>query len=213
MELDAKYLITISGKSLSGKTTLGRLLEATGDFEEVKSHTTRPPRVGEAYGKDYYFVNDATFDTLEATNSLLGGTKIGDYRYGTAYETLERAIMLDKVPFAVTDPEGPKFMAPWCEDHDTTLIAIWRHVDRKRQFERWFKRTMEHPEGLNDSVERLIGMIDREPIWFDEWDWDMILMQQGREHARDMVNEVRLAAGLQPMSPEWKIPEGIFKEK
>lgn len=210
--MDAKYLITISGNSLSGKTTLGRLLEATGDFTEVKSHTTRPPRPGEKYGEDYYFVSEAAFDVMECCNELIGGTKVGDYRYGTAYSVLEKAIAGDKIPFAITDPNGPRFLKPWCGDNDVTLIAVWRHVDRYTQLHRWYQRTIENPGGLDDSIHRLVGMIDREPVWYDQWSWDEVLVQQTRWQAIDAINQVRLAVGLEPLPTTWEIPQGIFKE-
>jgi guanylate kinase len=212
MELDAKYLITISGKSLSGKTTLGRLLEATGDFVEVKSHTTRLPRPGEVYGDDYYFVSEAAFDVMEVCNELVGTTRIGDYRYGTSYSVLERAVASNKVPFAITDPEGPRFLKPWCDDSGITLVAIWRHVDQRSQYHRWFKRTIEDDRNIDDSIERLVGIVDKEPIWVDQWNWDLILPQQTQWEAVETVNAVRDAVGLQPMLPEWEIPQGIFKE-
>lgn len=210
--MDAKYLITISGPSLSGKTTLGRLLEATGDFVEVKSHTTRPPRPGEKYGEDYYFVSEAAFDVMEVCHELIGGTKVGDYRYGTAYSVLERAVKGDKIPFAVTDPQGPRFLHPWCEDNDVTLVACWRHVDTEVQLRRWYDRTSEDPDSLNDSIARLTGIIDREPLWFEEWPWDEILVQQGRSQVIDAINQIRLAVGLEPLPTTWEIPQGIFQE-
>lgn len=210
--MDAKYLITISGPSLSGKTTLGRLLEATGDFEEVKSHTTRPPRPGEEYGKDYYFVSEAAFDAMEVSDDMIGGTEVGGYRYGTAYAVLERAVKGDKIPFAITDPQGPRFLYPWCKDNDTTLVAVWRHVDRRTQLHRWYQRASEHPEGIQDSIERLVGIIDREPIWFEQWAWDEILWQQTRWQVVEAINQVRAAVGLEPIPEDWQIPQGIFKE-
>lgn len=207
--MDTKYLLTISGKSLSGKTTLGRLLESTGDFQEIVSHTTRPRRPGENYGADYYFVTDDAFSCMMVNYELIGGTMVDGYMYGTSYRELERVTASDKIPFAVTDPEGPKFMKPWCEDNDVTLIALWRHVDKPSQFRRWYKRTREDESKLDTSIDRLVGMVDREPIWYDQWDWDLILTEQD-----DMVlllNQVREAVGLDPLPAEWKAPENILQ--
>lgn len=48
------------------------------------SATTRPPRPGEREGRDYFFVSEAAFDELIATDGLLEWAQVhGSARYGT----------------------------------------------------------------------------------------------------------------------------------
>ena len=52
------------------------------------SVTTRPPRPGEADGREYHFVGDADFDRMVAGGELLEWAAFAGYRYGTPREPL-----------------------------------------------------------------------------------------------------------------------------
>jgi guanylate kinase len=77
-------MFVLSSPSGAGKTTLSRLL-----IERVKglslsvSATTRPMRPGEVDGRDYEFVDDATFAAMVKHNDLLEWAVVFDNRYGT----------------------------------------------------------------------------------------------------------------------------------
>ena len=60
-----KQIVTLTGPSLSGKTTLMRRLQSLGGFKEIISHTTRPIRAKEANGVDYHFVTEQEFDSID----------------------------------------------------------------------------------------------------------------------------------------------------
>lgn len=60
------------------------------------SVTTRPPRPGEQDGVHYFFVDDAKFDELIATDQLLEWAVVhGRHRYGTPRAAVEE--ILDRV--------------------------------------------------------------------------------------------------------------------
>ena len=75
----------ISGPSGVGKGTIVRALASAHPEVWVSiSATTRPARPGEVDGRDYFFVSDATFDELVATDGLLEWAQgHGTARYGT----------------------------------------------------------------------------------------------------------------------------------
>jgi len=54
-------MIVLVGKTCSGKNALKKVLTEKYDFESVVTVTSRPPRVGEVDGKDYYFVTKDEF--------------------------------------------------------------------------------------------------------------------------------------------------------
>ena len=57
------------------------------------SATTRAPRPGEVEGEHYYFVDDAEFDRLFATDALLEWATVHNrHRYGTPREPIERVL-------------------------------------------------------------------------------------------------------------------------
>ncbi|EAQ34737.1 guanylate kinase [Nitrobacter sp. Nb-311A] len=86
-------MFVLSSPSGAGKTTLSRLL-----IERVKglslsvSATTRPMRPGEVDGRDYKFVDGATFATMVKHNDLLEWAVVFDNRYGTPRAPVEAAL-------------------------------------------------------------------------------------------------------------------------
>jgi len=89
-------IFIISGPSGSGKTTLltrliqdkiiGKLLAKS------CSVTTRPKRLGERQGKDYFFVTPDEFKRLLKAKKILEWTRYLGYYYGTPKEPVENRI-------------------------------------------------------------------------------------------------------------------------
>lgn len=79
-------LILISGPSGSGKGTVcSRLIETYPemDFKLSVSATTRPPRPGEAHGRNYFFMSREQFEKLVEEGGFLEWATIYGYLYGT----------------------------------------------------------------------------------------------------------------------------------
>jgi guanylate kinase len=82
-------LFILSAPSGAGKTTLIQNL-TTGRFADLGelafavSHTTRQPRQGEANGRDYHFVDHATFLGMIEADAFLEWAKVHDNYYGTS---------------------------------------------------------------------------------------------------------------------------------
>ena len=65
-------MFVLSSPSGAGKTTLSRLLiKRMPGLRMSVSATTRPMRPGEVNGKDYSFVDKATFDAMVKADELL----------------------------------------------------------------------------------------------------------------------------------------------
>src|SRR5690348_12463423 len=86
-------MFVLSSPSGAGKTTLSRLL-----IERIKglslsvSATTRPMRPGEVDGRDYAFVDKATFEAMVKRDELLEWATVFDNRYGTPRAPVEAAL-------------------------------------------------------------------------------------------------------------------------
>lgn len=78
-------LYIISAPSGGGKTSLVNALLANLDNLTVSiSHTTRAPRVGETEGKNYFFVDEATFLQHQSAGIFLEHAKVFNNWYGTS---------------------------------------------------------------------------------------------------------------------------------
>lgn len=86
-------MFVLSSPSGAGKTTLSRLLiERVEGLSLSVSATTRPMRPGEVDGRDYKFVDDATFAAMVKQNDLLESAVVFDNRYGTPRAPVDAAL-------------------------------------------------------------------------------------------------------------------------
>jgi len=120
-------LFILSAPSGAGKTTLIQNL-MTGRFSDIGglafsvSHTTRQPRQGELDGRDYHFVDHATFLGMIEGDAFLEWAKVHDNYYGTArdevFPRLERGIdvLLD------IDVQGAEQVVSRCPDAHSVFV-------------------------------------------------------------------------------------------
>jgi guanylate kinase len=77
-------VFVITGPSGVGKGTLiAKLLEAIPELELSVSATTRPPRPGEADGREYHFLSAGEFEHRVAEGDFLEHATYSGNRYGT----------------------------------------------------------------------------------------------------------------------------------
>ena len=78
-------LFVITAPSGAGKTSLiDALLKEDAGLRLSISYTTRPPRPGEQNGREYHFVDNATFDAMSAAGEFLESAQVHGNRYGTS---------------------------------------------------------------------------------------------------------------------------------
>jgi guanylate kinase len=132
-------LFILSAPSGTGKTTLIQSLMAGGlngfgGLAFSVSHTTRQPRDGETDGRDYHFVDQATFQSMIAGGDFLEWAQVHDNYYGTSraevFPRLEEGIDVvldidvqgaDRVLAGHPEAHGIFVMPPSFEDLETRL--------------------------------------------------------------------------------------------
>ncbi|ORC90564.1 guanylate kinase [Trypanosoma theileri] len=105
LPLDA---IAVCGPSGVGKgTLLGRLMKAFPDrFGYSVSHTTRAPREGEQHGREYFFVDRPTVETLQKENAFLEVCEVHGNLYGTTLNAVKAVRDTGKVCIIEIDVNG-----------------------------------------------------------------------------------------------------------
>ena len=83
-------LFIVAAPSGAGKSSLvNALLELEPAISLSISHTTRPPRPGEEYGRHYYFVERADFEREVAEGVFLEHAEVHGNLYGTSRSTVQ----------------------------------------------------------------------------------------------------------------------------
>jgi guanylate kinase len=103
-------LTVVSGPTAVGKgTVVARLRSQHPEVFVSVSATTRPPRPGEVDGVHYYFVSDAEFDELIATDALLEWATVhGAHRYGTPKAPVLAALAAGRDAILEIDLQGAR---------------------------------------------------------------------------------------------------------
>lgn len=87
-------LVIITGSTASGKDTIAKeLLKKFPNFSKIITTTTRPPRIGEINGQDYYFVLKETFFEMRRLGKLLEEVKYSGNYYGTTKEEVKKVLL------------------------------------------------------------------------------------------------------------------------
>ena len=90
---DAGSIFLVVAPSGAGKSTLvNALLEQDGGIALSVSHTTRPPRPGEADGREYHFVSVEEFMQRRAASEFLESAEVHGNFYATSRTWIEQRV-------------------------------------------------------------------------------------------------------------------------
>jgi len=86
-------LFVVAAPSGAGKSSLVKsLLELDSHLIVSISHTTRQPRGQEQDGREYHFVDEATFKTMVDTGDFLEWAEVHGHLYGTSRGAIEERV-------------------------------------------------------------------------------------------------------------------------
>ncbi len=123
MSIKANILV-IAGPTAVGESTFTRELTESFDyFAKAVSATTRPPRLNEEHGKDYYFFDKERFFQEVDNGNILEWTHVKnrDAYYGSYKPDIEDKLAKGLVVIVNTDAKGAKFFK---ENYGATTIFI-----------------------------------------------------------------------------------------
>lgn len=102
-------LFVVVAPSGAGKTTLvAKLLESERNIRLSISYTTRAPRQGEVHGREYHFVDGATFERMIADGDFLEHANVYGNCYGTSRRWIEQQLDGDHDVLLEIDWQGAR---------------------------------------------------------------------------------------------------------
>lgn len=165
-----KHVVVISGAPGTGKTTVRNYLTDQYKMAKILTHTTRPKRLGEEDGRDYYFESEESF----AQNHYLEFVDYDDKKYGSSVEGLHRAWEQNDWAVIVLDSQGA---CSYLEQMPAeTLVLYLKTADQQKQLQRL--------ESRGDSAALI-----KKRLASQEAQRDLKLPQALEQQAHSMVND------------------------
>ena len=183
-------LLVVSGFSGAGKgTVMKKLLEKYDNYALSISMTTRAPRTGEENGREYFFVDTATFEQKIEENKVIEYAKYCDNYYGTPREYVEEQLEKGKDVILEIEIQGAlkvKEMFP-----DTVLLFIMP-PSAEELHRRLVSRGTETAEVIKKRMDRAV----EEAMFMEKYDYIVINDDLDRcvEELHGIVNTVHQEA-------------------
>jgi guanylate kinase len=160
-----KILLTLTGISGSGKTTVLSKLEDELPYHKVITCTTRDPRPSEneVHGIDYFFLNKKDFEKQIGENGFVEHEKFDENYYGTPWSQIKSK---DTLPVAILEANGAQNMKALFskEDSGYEVIRVLLECPKEVAIERITKRDSTIPERLEKRLNSING---KESDWQD----------------------------------------------
>jgi len=132
-------IIIISSPSGAGKTTICKLLlKKIKNIDLSISYTTRPIRINEKNGKDYYFVNHHNFIKLKKQNLFVETAKNFNNYYGSPYTNIHKSFSQNKSILFDIDWKGAQKLRK--KYPDKQIIDFFILPPNKKELKRRLKK-------------------------------------------------------------------------
>jgi guanylate kinase len=167
-------IVTITGPSCAGKSTLIKKMMDTGKYTEIVSTTTRPKRVGEVNGSTYHFVSLEEFNKIE----MLERIEFNGNFYGGSEEEFRRCFASGLIPTVIVEPNGMKQINYNSQIRDWTVINVFMDCPTALQAERFLLRFAEeyrtvmatgsssdYTKLMSEYINRMVGIQETEREW------------------------------------------------
>jgi guanylate kinase len=183
-----RTIVTITGPSLSGKSTLAGNLQSRDErLRELISTTTRPPRGYERHGQHYYFVSQEEFDRTP----MVEATEHSGNKYGLSVSETERVFLIGGTPIIVVDPFGAEQIANYATAQGLRHLSIFVATPRRTRFERLLRRFRDDAAATEGGyADRLEFMLGHEEGWRTQREWHATVSNY------DLQTEAAIDAGL-----------------
>lgn len=162
-------MFVLSSPSGAGKTTLSRRLLASEEGVAMSvSVTTRAMRPGEIEGKDYFFIDDATYDRMVEAGELLEHATVFDHKYGTPKKQVMDALDSGRDVLFDIDWQGTRQLAQSCR---ADLVSIFLLPPTLDELER---RLRSRAQDSEEVVQKRMAKATEEISHWEEYDYVVV---------------------------------------
>lgn len=164
-------ILTITGPSCAGKSTLEKVLNEKG-FEKLISHTTRAARRGERSGENYHFVDDLTFQRMKNAGEFIETTVFNGSKYSISAMEVKKASSLGKMAIAVVEPHGMKQIRSFCTNNGWRFFSVFLDGNNDEIAARFVERIRYDTHGdIDIYAKRMSAILTIEQCWRrDAWE-------------------------------------------
>jgi guanylate kinase len=182
-------LFIVSSPSGAGKTTLIRWVLSDpgipgGTLHFSVSHTTRPPRPGEADGREYHFVSPETFRAIAEDDGFLERATVHGHEYGTSREEVEPRLSRGVDVLLDIDVQGARQVRSRIPE----VVKIFVFPPSRAVLEARLRARASDPP---DEVARRLSAAEEEMSEFGEYDYAII--NDDLETAADELRSIIVA--------------------
>lgn len=219
-----KTIVTLTGPSCAGKSTLEKALKLRG-FGSIRSATTRPQRSNEQDGIDYDFMTVAAFEKLGKDGGLVESTQFNGNRYGAPTARFEE-LFAQNVPIViVVEPHGRKQIEAYGVKMGWRVIRVFvdgnYNVIARRFLTRMRMEMSESGTGplavIETYAKRLVMMQTTEAAWraeaymtLDHSAYDFTVVDYNEQNADECPNMI---VGMVYQSPALQSERSVFTSR
>ena len=191
-------IVTITGPSCAGKSTLERMLRDQYGYANVISTTTRPQRAGEVNGVGYYFVSRSEFEQGEVDGLYIESIEFNGHKYGVSTAEATRVFAKGQPVVVVVEPGGHRQIVAYAEKHDWNLSSVFVGNPAAVIAERFLRRfTEDDGADLKTYSARLAVMMTEEIDWqieasVNEELYDLKAWRFDEENCQDVAEIIAL---------------------
>ena len=137
-------MIVLSGASASGKTEVAKLLAKEYGITKIITTTTRPMRVNEVDGRDYFFVTVERFKEMIDEDLFVEYTNYNNNFYGSTKDQIQdnRCVVID-----------PSGLRAYMSLHDPRIFTFFLEAAEETRYQRMISRG----DKIIDAEKRIIN--------------------------------------------------------
>ncbi|MGH6900036.1 MAG: guanylate kinase [Geminicoccaceae bacterium] len=162
-------MFVLSSPSGAGKTSIARrLLELETELTLSVSVTTRPKRPSEVDGRDYHFIDVATYQAMIEAGELLEHAVVYGYGYGTPRGPVEQTLATGRDVLFDIDWQGTQQLR---EVAHNDMVSVFILPPSTAELERRLRRRAEDAEAV---VQQRLAQVAADVTHFAEYDYVLI---------------------------------------